>query len=167
MNLYYIVLAIIAILLVFPALRSSFFNMILPACLNPSASNQAVSIKPVEKKVQKSSKKNEPNYDIEGFNGGKKVVFTAYTADWCPHCVSFKSEIYGDLVNEFSNNPKISIKNVDCTNDQSGKTTTAAGNPLQGFPTLVINTYKNGKMTEKNYDGPRDSKEIINHLKNL
>lgn len=159
MNLYYIVLAIIVILLVFPALRASFFNTILPACLNPQMLNKVVSIKPV-------AKKDNTNYNIEGFSG-KKIVFTAYTADWCPHCVSFKSDVYGDLVSAFASNPNIKIKNVDCTNDQSGKTTTPAGNPLQGFPTLVINTYKNGKMTEKNYDGPRDSGEIINHLNNL
>jgi len=164
MNLYYVVLAIIAILLVFPALRSCVFNTILPACLNPqNYLNLSKTSKP-SKKIQNN--KND-NFDIEGFNGNKKIVFTAYTADWCPHCVSFKSDIYGNLVKEFANNPNISIKNVDCTNDQTGRTTTPAGNPLQGFPTLVINTYQNGKMTEKNYDGPRDSGEIINHLKNL
>jgi thiol:disulfide interchange protein len=159
MNLYYIVLAIIAILLVFPALRSTLFNSILPACLNPLM---------VPTTTPKKGQPNKNiNYDIEGFNGNKKIVFTAYTADWCPHCVTFKSDVYGNLVNSFTNNPVISIKNVDCTNDQTGKITTPAGNPLQGFPTLVINTYKNGKMTEKNYDGPRDSNEIVNHLNNL
>jgi thiol:disulfide interchange protein len=165
MNLYYIVLAIIAILLVFPALRATVFNSILPSCFN----HQVISITPSRKLKNDKSKKNNKdnnNYDIEGFNN-KKIVFTAYTADWCPHCVTFKSDVYGNLVSAFANNPNIKIKNVDCTNDQSGKTTTPAGNPLQGFPTLVINIYKDGKMTEKNYDGPRDSGEIINYLNNL
>jgi thiol:disulfide interchange protein len=40
----------------------------------------------------------------ETFKNEKKIVFTAYTADWCPHCVTFKNESYGQLRNYFKNN---------------------------------------------------------------
>ena len=80
-------------------------------------------------------------------SSNKKIIFTSYTADWCPHCVDFKEKTYGKLVDYFANSPNIKITNVDCTNDNSGKTRTPAGNQIDGFPTLVINTYENGKMS--------------------
>jgi thiol:disulfide interchange protein len=107
------------------------------------------------------------NIKRENFNSSKQIIFTAYTADWCPHCVTFKNESYGKLQNYFSNNSNIKITNVDCTNDNSGNTKTRAGNSLQGFPTLVINTVTNGKMNEEMYEGSRDANAIISYLKNL
>ena len=103
----------------------------------------------------------------EKFSSGKQIIFTSYTADWCPHCVTFKNESYGKLQNYFANNSNIKITNVDCTNDNSGNTKTRAGNSLQGFPTLVINTVVNGKMTEEMYEGSRDANAIISYLKGL
>jgi len=145
MNLYYIIIAIIVILLIFPTLRTSVFNVILP--INNSKSS----------KVEK----------FEGKN--KKVVFTAYTADWCPHCVDFKKNIYGKLKAAFNGHPYISIRNVDCTDDKEGKIKTEGGNQIEGYPTLVTNIYANGNMVkELNVEGNRgDVNEIVNYLKSL
>ena len=97
----------------------------------------------------------------------KKIVFTAYTADWCPHCVTFKNESYGQLRDYFKNNAKIQITNVDCTNDTNGKIRTKTGKQLNGYPTLVINTYTCNNVTEEMYEGPRDAGSIIKFLQNL
>jgi thiol:disulfide interchange protein len=145
MNLYYIIIAIIIILLIFPSLRSSVFNYIIP--MNNTDSYQKV----------------------EDFNGkNKKIVFTAFTADWCPHCVDYKKNVHVYLAKAFKNHPTISIKNVDCTNDRSGQTKTPAGNSIDGFPTLVTNVYVDGNMSELNFSGNRNNvDEIINYLKGL
>ena len=97
----------------------------------------------------------------------KKIVFTAYTADWCPHCVTFKNESYGQIKNYFRNNSKIQITNVDCTNDTNGSIRTKTGKQLNGYPTLVINTYKCNNTTEEMYEGPRDAGSIIKYLQSL
>jgi thiol:disulfide interchange protein len=97
----------------------------------------------------------------------KKIVFTAYTADWCPHCVTFKNESYGQLKDYFKNNSKIQITNVDCTNDTTGKIKTKTGKQLNGYPTLVINTYTCNNTTEEMYEGPRDAGSIIKYLQKL
>ena len=106
--------------------------------------------------------------NTESFNDSKKkIVFTAYTADWCPHCVEFNSTIYGKLVNNFSGNNTVKITKVDCTNDRSGNTKTIGGNQINGFPSLMINIYKNGKMNEIQYDGNRRLEDIIAYINNL
>ena len=147
MNLYYIVIAIIIILLVFPTLRTTVFNYILPSNLTNTS----------------SSKK------LEKFNGkNKKIVFTAYTADWCPHCVDFKNNVYGQLQNVFDGHPNISIRNIDCTNDTKGNIKTEAGKPLEAFPTLITNIYTNGKMKEVMFEGDRNNvNKIVSYLNNL
>jgi thiol:disulfide interchange protein len=103
----------------------------------------------------------------EKFNGSKKIVFTAYTADWCPHCVEFNSTIYGNLVKAFNGNSTVKITKIDCTNDQSGKTKTIGGNIINGFPSLMINVYENGKMNEIQYDGNRRLEDIVAFINNL
>jgi thiol:disulfide interchange protein len=103
----------------------------------------------------------------EGFNGSKKIVFVAYTADWCPHCVEFNDNVYGKLVDKFSNNEKVQITKVDCTNDRSGNTKTRGGNKINGFPSLVINVYENGKMKEIQYDGNRSVEDIVSYINSL
>ena len=143
MNLYYYIIAVIVILLILPSIDLSFLNPYIPSFFR------------MEKFKSNSSSSN------------KKIIFTSYTADWCPHCVDFKEKTYGKLVDYFANSPNIKITNVDCTNDNSGKTRTLAGNQLDGFPTLVINTYENGKMSETIYDGSRDADSIIQYLKGL
>jgi thiol:disulfide interchange protein len=150
MNLYYIVIAIIIILLIFPTLRTTVFNYIIPSNLiNTSSSNKP-------EKLEK----------FEGKN--KKVVFTAYTADWCPHCVDFKSNVYGQLKSAFDGHPYISIRNVDCTNDQQGRIKTEGGKSLDGFPTLVTNIYVNGQMNESIFEGNRnDVNGLVNYLKKI
>ena len=106
-------------------------------------------------------------FNSNNSSSNKKIVFIAYTADWCPHCVEFKEKTYGKLVDYFANSSNIKITNVDCTNDNSGKTKTPAGNAIESFPTLVINTYQDGKMNEIMYDGSRDAESIIQYLKGL
>jgi thiol-disulfide isomerase/thioredoxin len=147
MNLYYIIIAIIILLLIFPSINISLLDDILKYFnLNSTQSTK---------------------YKFEKFNNsGNKIVFVAYTADWCPHCVDFKNKSYNKLLKAFKNNPNIEIANVDCTND-NGKIKTYAGNSINGFPTLVINKYNNGNMDETMYEGPRDAESIINYLKNL
>jgi len=100
-------------------------------------------------------------------NDDKKIVFYSYTADWCPHCVTFKNESLGKLQNYFRNNKNIEVINVDCTNDQGGNIKTKGGKSLNGYPTLVVNTYSNNKMSEELYEGSRDAKSIIQFLENL
>jgi thiol:disulfide interchange protein len=116
---------------------------------------------PIEEKVVNK------NLKKESFSSGKQIIFTAYTADWCPHCVTFKNESYEKLQNQFANSSNIKITNVDCTNDSSGNTRTRSGKSLQGFPTLVINTINGGQMAEEMYEGSRDANSIISYLKNL
>lgn len=103
----------------------------------------------------------------ETFNGSKKIVLTAYTADWCPHCVEFNSNVYGKLVDKFNGNQNVKITKVDCTNDRSGHTKTIAGNPINGFPTIMFNIYKNGKMNEIQYDGNRRVEDIVSYINSL
>ena len=105
----------------------------------------------------------------EGFRSDnkKKIVFTAYTADWCPHCVSFKRDSLGQLKSYFRNHETIEIKNMDCTNDTTGRIKTKNGNSLQGYPTLVINISKCNDRSEEVYDGPRDAGSIIKYLQSL
>jgi len=143
MNLYYYIIAVIVLLLILPSIDISFLNPYIPSFL----------------KIEKFKSNNS--------SSNKKIIFTAFTADWCPHCVDFKEKTYGKLVDYFANSQNIQIKNVDCTNDNSGKTKTPAGNPIESFPTLVINTFQDGKMSETMYDGSRDAESIIQYLKGL
>jgi len=143
MNLYYYIIAVIVLLLILPSIDISFLNPYIPSFL----------------KIEKFKSNNS--------SSNKKIIFTAFTADWCPHCVDFKEKAYGKIVDYFKNSSNIQITNVDCTNDNSGKTKTPAGNPIEGFPTLVINTHENGKMSETMYDGSRDAESIIQYLKGL
>jgi thiol:disulfide interchange protein len=143
MNLYYYIIAVIVLLLILPSFDLSFLNPYIPSFF----------------KIEK--------FNTNNSSSNKKIIFTAFTADWCPHCVDFKEKSYGKIVDYFRNSPNIQITNVDCTNDNSGKTKTPAGNPIEGFPTLVINTFQDGKMSETMYDGSRDAESIIQYLKGL
>ena len=143
MNLYYYIIAVIVLLLILPSFDLSFLNPYIPSFF----------------KIEK--------FNTNNSSSNKKIIFTAFTADWCHHCVDFKEKSYGKIVDYFRNSPNIQITNVDCTNDNSGKTKTPAGNPIEGFPTLVINTHENGKMSETMYDGSRDAESIIQYLKGL
>jgi len=146
MYFYYAAIIIILVLIISPSVRQYIISIMFP-------NNND------EKNIKK----------VENFNPNiKKIVFSSYTADWCPHCVTFKSEIFGDLANIFSSSKKIFIKNVDCTNDRNGNTRTIAGNPIEGYPTLIINTYdKNNNMEENVYTGARDANSIAEYLKSL
>lgn len=103
----------------------------------------------------------------ETFSASKKIVLTAYTADWCPHCVEFNSNVYGKLVSAYKGNENVKITKKDCTNDRSGDTKTIGGNSINGFPTLMINIYENGKMNEIQYDGNRRFEDIVSFINNL
>ena len=143
MNLYYYIIAVIVLLLILPSFDLSFLNPYIPSFFKME------------------------NFNSNNSSSNKKIVFVSYTADWCPHCVEFKEKAYGKISNYFANSQNIKITNVDCTNDNSGKTRTPAGNAIDGFPTLVINTYQDGKMSEIMYDGSRDADSIIQYLKGL
>ena len=147
MYLYYAAIAIILLLIIFPSIRQSLVNLMFP-----SSSKKVIS------------KSNKVNENVK-FN---KIVFTSYTAEWCPHCVTFKSDTYGNLFNMFKGDKKIVIQNIDCTNDRNGSTRTIGGNSIDGYPTLMINTYDaNNKMNENTYNGIRDANSIANYLRGL
>ena len=150
---YYAAIAIILLLIVFPSLRSYLVKLI----FSSGSSN---------KKVNNNNKSSKVN---ENFNSkSNKVIFTSYTADWCPHCVTFKSQTYGNLSNMFKGDSKIIIQNVDCTNDRTGNTKTIGGNAIDGYPTLMVNTYDaNNNMSENAYNGARDANSIANYLRSL
>lgn len=152
MYLYYSAIAIIILLIMFPSIRKALLNLMFPS-----------SSKKEEKVVSKNNKVKE------NFNSKlNKVIFTSYTADWCPHCVTFKSETYGNLYNMFKGDKKIVIQNIDCTNDRNGSTRTIGGNSIDGYPTLMINTYDaNNNMNENAYNGARDANSIANYLRSL
>ena len=84
MNLYYYIIAVIVILLILPSIDISFLNPYIPSFFK------------MEKFKSNSSSSN------------KKIIFTSYTADWCPHCVDFKEKTYGKLVDYFANSPIMS-----------------------------------------------------------
>jgi len=152
MYLYYSAIAIILTLIIFPSIRKSLVNLLF------SSSSKK------EEKVVSKNKKIKENFNSKL----KKVIFTSYTAEWCPHCVTFKSETYGNLFNMFKGDQKIVIQNVDCTNDRNGSTRTIGGNAIDGYPTLMINTYDaNNNMTENAYNGARDANSIANYLRSL
>lgn len=145
MNLYYIIILIIVILLLFPTISRYIKN---------------TYMKPAKKE------KYEPFSGAK--SGNRKIVFSAYTADWCPHCVDFKENVYGILQKAFNNNPNIHVRNVDCTNDKNGSIKTEAGKQIEGYPTLMINIYDNGKMVkEMPYEGARMAEDIISYLRSL
>jgi len=138
---------------------NKFFNNYIFACETtetPSSTSETASSPVANANKEKFTPPNK-----------KRVVFTAYTADWCPHCITFKNDSYGQLKSYFMNHNTIEIKNVDCTNDPSGNIKTKNGNSLQGYPTLVINVYKCNDIAEEIYDGPRDAGSIIKYLQNL
>ena len=106
--------------------------------------------------------KNQENFT------SNQIVFTSYTADWCPHCVEFNSNVYGKLVDHYKGNKNIKITKVDCTNDRAGETKTISGNEINGFPTLMIYIYDNGgNMKEIQYSGNRTAKDIISFINDL
>ena len=144
MNLYYVVIVMIAILILFPTISRY-----------------------IKDNYMKKSKKEKYEPFKLSKSGDYKIVFSAYTADWCPHCVDFKENVYGQLQRAFNNHPNIKVRNVDCTNDKNGSIKTEAGKQIEGYPTLMINIYENGKMREMPYEGPRMAEDIISYLRGL
>jgi thiol:disulfide interchange protein len=151
MYFYYTAIVILIILIVSPSLRSY-----ITSCVYSDSSKSNTSSK--EKKTVR-----------EKFDSNlSKIVLTSYTAEWCPHCVTYKSQAYEDLSKMFRGDKKIVIQNVDCTNDRDGSTRTLAGNAIDGYPTLMVNTYdENNNMMETAYSGARDAETIANYLRNL
>jgi thiol:disulfide interchange protein len=157
MYLYYTVITILISLIIigiFPSIKDTVYNFVISCFYKNKEKKQIINEK--------------TNKTKENFNSAGKVVFSSYTAEWCPHCVTFKSQTFGTLSNMFNGNNRIIIKNVDCTNDRTGNTRTPAGNPIEGYPTLIVNTYDaNNVMKEIPYNGPRDANSIANYLRNL
>jgi len=161
MYLYYTVITILISLIIigiFPSLKDTVYNFVM-SCFYENKEKKQI-IKENENKNKTKTKEN--------FNSVGKVVFSSYTAEWCPHCVTFKNQTFGTLSNMFNGDNRIIIKNVDCTNDRTGNTRTPAGNPIEGYPTLIVNTYDaNNVMKEIPYNGARDANSIANYLRNL
>jgi len=100
-------------------------------------------------------------------NNNKKIILHIYTADWCPHCIDFKSTHLQNLLNYYKDNKNIKIKNIDCTNDKNGETKTQKGAKVYQFPTFIVNIYENSEMKEINYEGNINSEDIISFLNKL
>jgi thiol-disulfide isomerase/thioredoxin len=100
-------------------------------------------------------------------NNNKKIILHIYTADWCPHCIDFKSRHLQNLLYYYKDNKNIKIKNIDCTNDKNGETKTQKGAKVYQFPTFIVNIYENSEMKEINYEGNINSEDIISFLNKL
>jgi thiol-disulfide isomerase/thioredoxin len=97
----------------------------------------------------------------------EKTNVTLYFADWCGHCKQFIASTWGKVKENYSNNEKINVNQVDCTNLKT-EIKTPAGMPIKGFPTVIIN-YKNadGEYIEEEYSGNRTYAAFSNYLNTL
>lgn len=89
--------------------------------------------------------------------GSKKVIFTLYYVDWCPHCKVVKPEW-----NKLENDPNlkhIKIVKINCEENES----VVQEKNIEGFPTILLNN--NGK--EEAYNGNREYTDFKNYLLNV
>jgi len=85
------------------------------------------------------------NWDAETAG---KTVFLKMFAPWCGHCKKMKPD-WDKLMDEFKDNPKILVGDVDCTADGKPLCDSAG---VKGFPTL-----KHGDPSNlEDYQGGRD-----------
>jgi thiol-disulfide isomerase/thioredoxin len=84
----------------------------------------------------------------EGFSGGTDK-FVMYYADWCPHCKTVKPAF-----SEWSKKGSIQIngKTVFLEMVEEQEKEKAAGKPVKGYPTFLLET-ADGKFKE--FDGER------------
>jgi thiol-disulfide isomerase/thioredoxin len=100
---------------------------------------------------------------FEGFQGGKQApevnTFTMYYADWCGHCKKAKPEME-ELVKKGvieKGGKKCEIRMISPENEPEK----AAGKPIKGFPTFLMET-ADGQVVE--YKGERSTKGYLDFI---
>ncbi len=100
---------------------------------------------------------------IQGFQNRGEVpnepTFTMYFAPWCGHCKNAMPEF-----DEFMKTGPLSIKGQKCVIrkvDPEAEPEKAAGKPVKGFPTFLLET-PDGKIVE--YQGNRSTEGYLEFL---
>jgi len=89
---------------------------------------------------------------------GSKGAFVEFFAPWCGHCKSLAPayEVVGDAFSKFKNQVVIAKVDADKHKDLGGRF------GVSGFPTLKW--FPKGATTPEDYDGGRDTQEIIDFI---
>ena len=103
----------------------------------------------------------EVKYEME-----KKIKVTLYFAKWCPHCTRFMQSTWVHA-KESLDVKKFQFNQVDCSNDNEQKIRTDNNQPIDGYPTIIVNYEANGEQKEISYEGKRDIESFSNYLNNL
>jgi thiol-disulfide isomerase/thioredoxin len=98
-------------------------------------------------------------------NTPPKNKLCLYYTEWCgysrqflPEWQKLKSEI---LSSELKN--KIDVIEYNCENDKE----ICMKSSVRGYPTVIFHKLENGEIKNIPYDGPRESKSILQFLENL
>jgi len=102
-----------------------------------------------------------------------KIATTLYHADWCGYCKTFMPEW-----NTFTKNitggaltipgVKLSCETIEDTQlTKSGKKALIGGKPIKGYPTVKITVTSGATSKEIEYQGKRNSTELISFMKIL
>ncbi|GAA5982103.1 hypothetical protein JCM10908_004743 [Rhodotorula pacifica] len=86
--------------------------------------------------------------------GSDKLTVAAFVAPWCGYCKKLAPD-YDKVADSLKG--LVNIVSVDCDTDANKPLCGEMG--IQGFPTLKI--FPGGKAPSRNYDGPREAKDII------
>ncbi|KWU46213.1 thioredoxin-domain-containing protein [Rhodotorula sp. JG-1b] len=87
-------------------------------------------------------------------HGSDKLTVAAFVAPWCGYCKKLAPD-YDKVADSLKG--LVNIVSVDCDADSNKPLCGEMG--IQGFPTLKI--FPGGKAPSRNYDGPREAKDII------
>jgi len=97
----------------------------------------------------------------------EKTNVTLYFADWCGHCKQFIGSTWNKVKENFGENKKLKLNQIDCTNIKT-EVKTPAGMSIKGFPSVILN-YKNdaGEYIEEEYTGNRAYEAFSMYIQNL
>lgn len=87
--------------------------------------------------------------------GSKDDWLVAFTAPWCGHCVKLKPE-WEDAAKQLRGDFKLGW--VDATQEGG----LAQQYQVQGYPTIKLFSFKDGKKVASEYNGGRDASGIVN-----